>query len=305
MSTIEELNNQFGIPGVARVEGGAGGLPRVAVTAPGGAEAHVYLHGAHVSHYRPAAGAPPVLYQSPRSAYADSKAIRAGVPVIFPWFGPRHGTDTAAMHGFVRTRAWELQAISRQGDDVRVSFALSSTPEMLAAANFPHAFALRLNVTVAATLAIEMEVENRSAQELPFENALHTYFHVGDVRQISVSGLADTDFLDKNRGMSRFTDREDPLRFAGPTDRVYLDTPATCTIVDPVLGRRIVLAKDGSRTTVVWNPWSDKITSMADLPAEDWPKFVCVETCNARDNALRLPPGGRHAMRLSIHAEAL
>jgi glucose-6-phosphate 1-epimerase len=93
-------------------------LPRLVLTT-GGAEAHVYLHGAHVSHFKPA-GKPPMLFTSARSNYQPGKPIRGGVPVIFPWFGPRQNDPNAPMHGLVRTREWQVESIrSNQGFDPR------------------------------------------------------------------------------------------------------------------------------------------------------------------------------------------
>jgi len=90
------------------------------------------------------------------------------------------------------------------------------------------------------------------------------------------------------------------LKLAGPTDRVYLPTRATCTIDDKVNRRRITVAKENSDVTVVWNPWSDKIVSFADFDAQEWTGFLCVETCNVWDRAVTLGPGQTHVMRSTI-----
>jgi D-hexose-6-phosphate mutarotase len=88
-------------------------------------------------------------------------------------------------------------------------------------------------------------------------------------------------------------------------DRVYRNTAATVTISDPLLGRRIFVAKENSNSTVVWNPWSDKVTTMADIPPADWPKFICVETCNVWDNQVKLAPGTSHTTVARISTEAI
>src|SRR5690606_20141531 len=83
-----ELQSRF--PDV-RFDQGNGGLTRIVVDTDE-AEAHVYLHGAHVTHYQPRGGRQqqsPVLMLSNRSHFQTGKPIRGGVPVIFPWFGPR------------------------------------------------------------------------------------------------------------------------------------------------------------------------------------------------------------------------
>ena len=91
---LDGLNARFGVPGLVGFEGGTGGLPSIRVTAPA-AEATIYLHGAHVTHHRPA-GAHPTLFLSARSRFAPGAAIRGGVPLIFPWFGARAGPSHRA-----------------------------------------------------------------------------------------------------------------------------------------------------------------------------------------------------------------
>ena len=286
MFSVSELNARFEIPGVARFEAGNGNLPRLKITAPA-AEGEVYLHGAHVTHFQPR-GHRPVLFLSSRSNFADGKPIRGGVPVIFPWFGPRADDPAAPMHGLVRTRAWEVESVERQGEDVRVVMTVMQEVPV------------RFTATFGSSLALELEVRNTSAEPLRFEEALHTYFAVGDVRSIAIDGLGGTEYLDKEQGHGRFRQQEATLRLGGVTDRVYVNTPAACVIDDAANGRRITIAKEHSASTVVWNPWAEKIRTMADLDPQDWTKYVCIETCNVKENALTLPAGAAHAMRATV-----
>src|SRR5215471_5597353 len=108
---LDSLNERFAVPGVIRFETGTGGLVRAAV-ATASCEGHVYLHGAHVTRYRPA-GHHDLVFLSERSQFAPGKAIRGGVPVIFPWFGARAGDPHAPDHGFARTSEWAVAAVER------------------------------------------------------------------------------------------------------------------------------------------------------------------------------------------------
>ena len=287
MPSIDELNGKFAIQDVARFETGNGGLPCLRIASPA-CEGEIYLHGAHVTHFQPR-GHEPVLFVSSRSNYADGKPIRGGVPVIFPWFGPRADDAAAPMHGLVRTRSWDVEGVTRAGDGVRVVMT-TATPDAQ----------VRFAVTFAAALAMELPVRNASSQPLRFEEALHTYFAVADVRAITIDGLGGTEFLDKEKGHSRFRQAEPRLKLAGVTDRVYVNTPATCVIDDPGKSRRITIAKEHSASTVVWNPWDEKIKTMADLDPSEWTKYVCVETCNVKENAVTLAPGAPHTLRATI-----
>ena len=297
MPSIDELNKRFAVGDVAHFENGNGNLPKFLINAPA-AQGEVYLHGAHVAHFQPR-GHKPVLFVSSRSNYESGKPIRGGVPVIFPWFGPRQGDANAPMHGLVRTRAWDVESVTRQGDGgVRAVFTLASDDQTRAA--WPHEFRLRFTATFAESLAMELEVTNPSPQLFNFEEALHTYFVVGDARSVTIDGLGGTEYLDKEQGHARLKQQESRLKLAGVTDRVYVNTPAACVIHDATNNRQIMVAKEHSAATVVWNPWSEKIRTMPDLDPADWTKYVCVETCNVTENAIALPAGATHTMRATI-----
>jgi D-hexose-6-phosphate mutarotase len=151
-------------------------------------------------------------------------------------------------------------------------------------------------VSFGERLEMRLEVANPGATSITFEEALHTYFAISDVWNVTVSGLEDTEYLDKVAGGVRRRQDHTAIRFTSETDRVYLDTQAPCTIHDPGLRRDIMIAKRGSNTTVVWNPWIDKTARLTDLPTDAWTEMVCVETCNAGASAITLPPGEEHEM---------
>jgi glucose-6-phosphate 1-epimerase len=285
-----------------KVEAGLGGLQRARVAGPRG-EAEVYLQGAHVTRWQPRGAAGSVLFVSERAVYAPGKAIRGGVPLIFPWFGA-HGTDrTKPMHGFARSRPWRLTGTETAPDgSTRIELGLDD--DDASRALWPHAFRARYRVTVGDALEMALEVTNTSSAPFTFEAALHTYLSVGDIRAVAISGLEDTLFIDKVDAMTRKRHGAEPLRVTGETDRVFLGTRARCVVDDRALGRRLSVDKSGSASTVVWNPWATKAAEMADLDPEDWRRMVCVETANAADDAVTLPAGARHVMTATIRVEA-
>ncbi|HEX6371728.1 MAG TPA: hypothetical protein VF006_22595, partial [Longimicrobium sp.] len=63
----------------------AAALPKLRLSHASGATAEVYLHGAHVASWVPAGGTE-ALFVSRAATFAPGKAIRGGVPVIFPQF---------------------------------------------------------------------------------------------------------------------------------------------------------------------------------------------------------------------------
>jgi len=286
------------IPGIASFEAGEGGLIRLAVRSSL-AEAHVYLHGAHVSHFQPAGVAAPVLFMSRKSFFAPGKPIRGGVPLIFPWFGGRAGFPSAPSHGFARNLEWQIESVAIEDDQiVTVALQLASNDQTRDA--WPHDFILRYRVSIGHTLSMTLEVENTGSEPFTFENALHSYFTVGEVRETATSGLEGAEYMDKTDGLQRKKQPAEPIRITQETDRVFENTRKTCVLDDSGLKRRITVEKAGSETTVVWNPWAAKSAALADFGDDEWPHMLCIETANAGANAITLPPGERHAMRAVI-----
>jgi D-hexose-6-phosphate mutarotase len=160
-------------------------------------------------------------------------------------------------------------------------------------------------VIVGRTLTLRLSVVNVGDAPLCFEEALHSYFAVSDVEQVFLEGLGGTEFLDKTDGFARKRQQEETLRLIGETDRPYLNTQAIVQLHDPDAARSIVIEKRGSKTTVVWNPWSEKGDALADMAAGDWRGLTCVETANVADNAITLQPNEAHVMEAKISVEAV
>lgn len=299
--TSAELARRFNLPNVLRLEDAPGGLVRAVVSSQE-AEAEIYLQGAHVARWKPRRQRP-VLFLSSKSLFTPGKAIRGGVPVIFPWFGPRAEGKPGPVHGFARITEWTLEGAKLRNDgDVEITLALAPNDS---APTFGYGeFALRFRVTVGSNLQMELEVHNYGKEPFVYEEAFHAYFAVGDVRQASVSGLEGTFYIDKTDGFKRKQLGSEALRIAKETDQVHLNTNATCVIHDSAWNRRLIVEKSGSETTVIWNPWIDKTTRMSDMAPDEWQEMICVETANAADNALRLAPGGSHKLTASIRLES-
>jgi D-hexose-6-phosphate mutarotase len=153
-------------------------------------------------------------------------------------------------------------------------------------------------------LEIELITRNTGVTPITVSEALHTYFQVGDVREIAVNGLDGCEYLDKVDGYKR-KQQAGPVTFSGELDRVYLDTVTDCLIDDPGLNRRIRITKRGSRSTVVWNPWSEKAAKMGDLGGDGFLKMVCVESANAADNLVTISSGEEHRLGVIYRLEAL
>jgi glucose-6-phosphate 1-epimerase len=294
---LDSLRALHSIPNLLDFQPGSGGLIKAVVLSPLCA-GEIYLHGAHVTHYQPNE-AQPVLFVSKESRFEAGKAIRGGVPICFPWFGALEGRDTAPAHGFARTSIWDVQSTTSNSDG-SATIALELKRDEDRSSFWPHAFRATFSVTFGRTLRMELSVFHVRGEPLMFEEALHTYLQVGDVREVSVTGLAGTSYLDKTQAMKEVLEGINPIKISGETDRVYLETTAECVIDDHLLNRKLGVHKTGSSSTVLWNPWINKSRSMNDFGNDEWPAMLCVETCNVGQSAVKLGPGESHKMIAEI-----
>ena len=299
-TTIEELDRRFAIAGIAQVMAGNGGLPTVRITSPA-ASAEIYLHGAQVTSWKPA-GAEEVIFLSEHSRWEDGHAIRGGIPICFPWFRAKADDPNAPAHGFVRTKAWQLESVTRDGDAVTVSMSIGSDESTRKW--WPGEFWLVHRVTFGTELKLELEVTNTGTTSLRLEEALHTYHRVGHVDNIRLRGLDGVTYLDNtdsNREKMQYGD----VVLASQTDSAYLNTRHALELVDPELRRRIRIVKENSLTTVVWNPWREGAQALSDLGNDEWQQMVCAEASNILGFAVNLAPGQQHTMRASIRVADL
>jgi D-hexose-6-phosphate mutarotase len=297
-SSVESLRRHE-IAGRVAIVNGHGGLPLVKITTPWSA-AEIYLHGAHVTHFQKN-GEPPLIFVSAKSYFAAGKAIRGGVPICFPWFGNRDGEPA---HGFARSTEWQLVKTSAAPDGtVTVQFALPQISGREAWKNLRTEFI----VTVAGTLTMELIAANDGCDEpLEIENCLHTYFHVGDIGAVYLTGLRDAPFNDFAAGDkgTRKLEHDEVLRVAKETNRVYPDNAATVETHDESLQRKIRVEKFNSQSTVVWNPWTTQKLPDDFDPAEH-KQMVCVESGNVKQNKISLAPGKSSSLKVILSSAPL
>jgi D-hexose-6-phosphate mutarotase len=295
---IPERLKRFEIPGRVTLLEGNGEMPKIEVTTDW-SSAEVYLHGAHVTDFQKK-GEPPLLFTSQCSRFAPGQAIRGGIPVIFPWFGAKEGE---AAHGFARTAEWELHEATTVPDGgVSLRFGFPGCAE---GAMWP-AFAANYVVTVTEMLTLELIVTNASpSQDFAFENCLHTYFAIGDINTVSVTGLKGVSYLDKTDHFAQKTETADALRIAAEVDRIYCDTTGTVEILDPGLKRKVRIEKSGSASTVVWNPWIAKAQQMSDFGNDEFKRMLCVESGNVAKNKVTLPPGKSAVLKVVLSSARL
>ncbi|WP_018078274.1 dihydroxy-acid dehydratase [Thiobacillus denitrificans] len=297
---------RFAIPGQLSFRVGAGGLTYADIDNHGG-RATLCLQGAHVVSFRPKSQAEPVVWVSDAAKFAAGKSIRGGAPVCWPWFGAHASEASYPAHGFARTVDWKVTG-SRKRNDARTEITLQLVDTHQTRSQWPHSSRLTLTVVVGDKLEMRLATTNTGDAPLQVGEALHTYFHVSDIGAVQVTGLEGSDYHDKVDNFARKQQRG-AIAFGGEVDRVYVDTPADCVIVDPGLKRRIRIAKTGSLSTVVWTPWTEKAEKMGDMgtgkTGAGWREMVCVESANAMDNVVTVAPGETHTLAVTYSVEKL
>ena len=167
---------------------------------------------------------------------------------------------------------------------------------------WPFDFRLEYRIAIGETLKLELEMKNTGPTGVRFQEALHTYFNVGDVKPARVHGLDGVFYLDNTDGNREKQQRAD-LAFTRQTDNAYRNATGPVEIHDPVLHRRVRTEKRNSASTIVWNPWSDGAAKLADLADAEWRRMLCVEGGNVLDCAIELEPGAAHVLGIEISVQ--
>ena len=296
---IDELNEKFGVEGEVGFMELDGDLPFITITNKY-AEADICLYGAQITSFRPMRTTD-VLWMSPYSVFEKGKAIRGGIPVCFPWFGP-HGSDSALpQHGFARTSMWEVTKVDTlEKGETYVSMQLKSSEETKA--YWPHDFVAEMIFVIGDSLSVTLKVTNPSDSVISYTSALHTYFNLSAIENIKIAGLANTHYENQLDG-NRYVQEEELLEVSEAITRHYFDTETDCIIRDPYFKRDIRIAKEGSKCSTVWNPGAEVCEQMSDMPDDGHETFVCLETVNKINDNIDLAPGESHETTAVISVE--
>jgi glucose-6-phosphate 1-epimerase len=301
MNNLDSLNQQFAIPGHLDFIEGPGGLP-VARIRNALASSDIALQGAHVLTWQPV-GEEPVIWLSTQARFAPGKSIRGGIPVCWPWFGNHETEPDFPAHGFARTVMWEVASSETLADGAtRITFGLSQTDATRA--QWPHACKASYTVTAGRQLTVELQTQNTGDHPFRITEALHTYFDIGDIGNLCITGLSRSVYLDKLEAFKPKRQHGE-VEIVSEVDRVYVNTDAECVIEDRARQRYIRISKQGGRSTVVWNPWVEKSIQMGDMGENGYRHMVCVESANANINFVNIVPGETHGLKVVYTVEKL
>ncbi len=289
----DQLNTRFAIPGKLHFVPHTSGLMLAKIETEL-CSASMFLLGAHVASFQPRSQDQPLLFLSRHAIYEVGKPIRGGVPICFPWFGGKVGDPQAPSHGTVRTRTWDVVSTGVNGDGaVEVQMQLLD-PE----------FHVVMTASFGRELDMELAVSNPQSEPLACEQALHTYFSIGDVHQVEITGLERTEFRDQLTGQVR-PPTDERIRFTEETDRVYQGPVSTIQLLDPTFHRIIQVQPRNSHSTVVWNPWVAKSKRLSDFGDDEYLNMCCIETANVGTHRWTVQPRTEHRIGVHISTQSL
>jgi glucose-6-phosphate 1-epimerase len=264
------------------------------------AEGAVFHHGAHVTDWTPH-GAEPVLWLSQNTDLDSDSVIRGGVSICWPWYGAGIDGVASPLHGFASRTEWRLLDVAASEQSVCATYLLIDAPSDQF--EFPHR--LYYKVCFGEKFSASFTVRNTGSRRFTFEEALHAYVHVKDVRNIVLSGLDGSKYLDRVPGNELGPHAQvGKLILDGETDRIY-HSKAQIRIDDPEFGRRISVVRTGSRDAVIWNPWAEKSTTVMDMAPGEWSEMIGIATANVAEHAVTLAPGKEHTMGFTLKVEPL
>ncbi|MGQ7868369.1 D-hexose-6-phosphate mutarotase [Sunxiuqinia sp. sy24] len=293
---IDLLDKKYSIEGEVGFMEMEGELPFISISNKY-AQADICLYGAHVMSFTPHKTFE-LLWMSPDSFSEEGKAIRGGIPVCFPWFGPHKTDPQLPQHGFGRLTYWEVvETKSEATGETFIRFQLNASEATKT--YWPYDFSAELAITVGAQLQLSLKVTNTSSEAFEYSCALHSYFNLSGIENIHIEGLQGTTYYNQLTN-EHAVQEEQNLTISEPLTRHYLDTQSPVVISDPVFRRRIQVQKAGSQVTTLWNPGQEACLNIQDIPDEGYETFVCVEATNAFKHCITLAPGESHQTATTI-----
>ena len=295
LSNIAGLNERFGVDGIVHFGEGINSMPKVELTFDT-AILELYLQGAHITRYQPAAGIE-VLWMSDSALYQPGKALRGGIPLCWPWFGAHADNPDLPQHGYARTS--QFQVSSTKADHQATSIILTLDAAQAPWPEWENRAALEFEIRLSDSLWMEMRSCNLSASPLILSNALHSYFAISQRQQVAIPAVTGLTYLDK---LQDYLPRQQAseITLKSEVDRVYQAPPATIDLLDQGHGINTSIESWGNSNLVIWNPGEQKARQMKDFDDHGFEKMICIEPANALAQCITLLPGEHHRLGQTI-----
>lgn len=257
------------------------------------AEAKLALWGATLLSFRPQNETHDVLWLGARNKFDGEHAIRGGVPISWPRFAEEELNNHLPRHGFARVSEWRVVALSADENKAEMELILSSQPQ------YNLAVTAKLTLKIGEVLEYYLETTNNSDTPFEFSEALHAYFNISSLANVTIKGLKGQKYKNSLTGNSGAL--TDDINIAAEFDSIFLRHAGAVEIEDRGFNRVISIEKIGSQTTVVWNPYKD----LAEMAENQHKTFVCVEPSNVGDYHVKLAPHTTHQIGMKIKVKKL
>ncbi|RYY74726.1 MAG: D-hexose-6-phosphate mutarotase [Gammaproteobacteria bacterium] len=245
-------------------------------------DALIAIQGAHLLSFNTHDGNQ-LLWVSPNCNFTPGVALRGGIPVCLPWFGP-NADPAKPKHGFARNRDWTFENANLLANgDAELMFNFSSGANEL----FDFDFAAQLVMTLGDKIKLEINVSNLDKKDFDCSWVLHSYHPVNSLNQVLVKGLAGRTYLDNLEKHAAKIQHGD-VDFQGEVDRVF---PAIENSLEIVGTPNIEITHHNCPSVVVWNPGATNAAKMADVGAGNEQGYICVERGAVLDEKWNLAAG--------------
>ncbi|QDE31542.1 D-hexose-6-phosphate mutarotase [Shewanella polaris] len=255
-------------------------------------QARIFMQGAQIDQFTPV-GKAPLLWVSSADDYQPGNGIRGGIPICWPWFG-MSDTKGFPQHGFARNKIWVLESVNMRNELVDLIFTLPASE--IDKNYWPHDSQIKVLFTLGESLSVSIVNTNNADYDIKLTQALHSYFPIEDIHQLNVSGFSDSAYIEFGEGP--FKQHDDVITFKQETDRVYTQLGHTQELHTP--NGTIVVSRENSQSSVLWNPWIEKSTRLSRFNAEDYLTMVCLEAANVREDCVVMAPGQSHTLTTHI-----
>jgi len=260
-------------------------------------QAVVTLHGGHLIHFQKTEH-PPLIWLSKNTPFNQQKAIRGGIPICWPWFGPATpelGVNLPA-HGFARINKWHLDDIKDTHDGVELTLTLQHNAKTMNL--WPHEFELTLVVTLNEQLTLALTTENKSKQSFSYRGALHTYLNISSPESIQISGLNKEYVNSLNNGAPESGDST--LLVDRGIDAIYKKASGDISLKDNHFQRTLTMRNTGNDSEVLWTPWIARSKAFVDMPDDGYQTMFCIESAITKKPGQQLKPSEKHTLTTLI-----
>lgn len=242
------------------------------------AQAKISLFGAHLIDFTPTQQQP-LIWLSDTAVFDGTRAIRGGVPICWPWFGPAENTTLPA-HGFARNSLWRLVNVQADAERCTIQLSLSDTAKTRAI--WPFKFQLTAEFIISEELTINLTTKNTDSQVMPYGGALHSYLKISDTSAISIHGVSESE-----------------LAIAEEVDQIFDVFAKQITVKDKQAKRNIQITNAGNNAVVVWNPWQARAQAFTDMPDDGYKSMLCIESAITEPKVI-IVAGEQHTLSTTI-----